>query len=176
MPRNTYLHHRVLHSAHDMPDPGLSHISIGVRNYDVSKAFYTAVLETIGLRLVYDSETKPTHGEAEAENEAKSEDDNNKGRKRTRTLGFGPDEAHETLNIFEFPDESAPLAPGPGFHLAFNAPTRDAVIEFHARAVGFGGSDNGLPGLRKQYGETYFAAFVVDPDGWRLEAVCKNET
>ncbi|KAH8896017.1 lactoylglutathione lyase [Thozetella sp. PMI_491] len=133
----------------------LGHLSIGVRDYNVSKAFYTAVLETLGLQLVFDSEANgPTTG-------------------KTRTLGFGPDADRELLNIFEIgPDTHAP---GPGFHLAFNAPTRDSVVEFHATAMGFGGKDNGLPGVRRQYGETYFAAFVIDPDGWKLEAVCKNQ-
>jgi catechol 2,3-dioxygenase-like lactoylglutathione lyase family enzyme len=133
----------------------LGHISIGVRNYDVSKAFYSAVLAPLGLKLVYDSEVSAP------------------GKKKVRTLGYGPDENHELINIFEVGDDAAP--PGPGFHLALNAPTRLAVVEFHAMAVQSGGTDNGLPGLRKHYGETYFAAFVVDPDGWRLEAVCKAD-
>ena len=138
--------------AHPRP---LGHISIGVRNYDASKAFYTAVLETLGLQLVFDSEANgATTG-------------------KTRTLGFGPDAEHEMINIFEFGADAHP--PGPGFHLAFNAPSRAAVVEFHAIALGFGGHDNGLPGVRKHYGDFYFAAFVVDPDGWRLEAVCKDE-
>lgn len=132
----------------------LGHISIGVRSYDVSKAFYTAILAPLGLKLVYDSEA------------------DDPGKKAVRTLGYGPDADHELLNIFEFGDDAAP--PGPGFHLAFNAQTRDAVLEFHAKAVQSGGADNGRPGVREHYGDNYFAAFVVDPDGWRLEAVCKK--
>ncbi|KAK4190877.1 Lactoylglutathione lyase [Podospora australis] len=131
----------------------LSHVSIGVRNYDVSKAFYTAVLASIGLDLVYDSEVP------------------NQGTKATRTLGYGPDPDHELLNIFEY-DDAAP--PGRGFHIALNAPTRASVIEFHAKALQLGGSDAGAPGLRKHYGDNYFAAFVVDPDGWKIEVVCKT--
>lgn len=132
----------------------LGHISLGVRDYAVSKAFYTAILAPLGLKLVYDSES-PTPGT-----------------KKVRTLGYGPDEQHELINIFEFGEDAAP--PGPGFHLALDAPTREAVVEFHAAAMAAGGSDNGLPGVRKHYGESYFAAFVVDPDGWRLEVVCKK--
>ena len=132
----------------------LGHMSIGVRNYEVSKAFYTAVLAPLGLKLVYDSEAPS-------------------GKKsKVRTLGYGPDKDHEVLNVFEFGDDAAP--PGPGFHLAFNAPTRLAVVEFHANAMECGGMDNGLPGVRKHYGDHYFAAFVVDPDGWRWEALCKD--
>src|SRR6187399_335389 len=127
----------------------LSHLSIGVRNYDVSRAFYSAVLAPLGLKLVFDSEADGPSGEG-----------------KTRTLGFGVDEEHELLNVFEFGDDAH--APGPGFHLAFHAPSRQAVVEFHASAIGFGGQDNGLPGVRKHYGAHYFAAFIVDPDGWRL--------
>ena len=62
-------------------------------------------------------------------------------------------------------------APGPGFHLAFNAPSRDAVDRFHAAALRAGGSDCGRPGPRLQYGATYYAAFVLDPDSYKLKAV-----
>ncbi|KAK4097351.1 Glyoxalase/Bleomycin resistance protein/Dihydroxybiphenyl dioxygenase [Parathielavia hyrcaniae] len=138
----------------------LGHISIGVRNYDIAKAFYTPVLAPLGLHLVYDSEQVS----------GQSPDDTKK--KKIRTLGYGPNADHEIVNIFEVGDDAAP--PGPGFHLAFDAPSRDAVVKFHAQAMAAGGTDNGLPGLRKHYGADYFAAFVVDPDGWRLEAVCKT--
>jgi len=67
-------------------------------------------------------------------------------------------------------------APGPGFHLALRAETRDAVVAFHAAALAHGGSDNGAPGLRTRYAPDYFAAFVVDPDGHRLEAVHRLPT
>jgi catechol 2,3-dioxygenase-like lactoylglutathione lyase family enzyme len=147
------------------PNP-LGHLSIGVRDYSVSKAFYSAILHAIGLDLVYDSEDPKKGGKAPDPNADQS-------KKKVRTLGFGPDPEHELLNVFEFGDDAA--APGAGFHLAFNAPTRDAVVQFHAVAIGFGGENNGAPGVRKHYGANYFAAFVVDPDGWRLEAVCKTE-
>ena len=62
-------------------------------------------------------------------------------------------------------------APGPGFHFAFAAPSREAVARFHAEALAHGGRDNGAPGLRPAYGPDYFAAFVIDPDGYRIEAV-----
>ena len=62
-------------------------------------------------------------------------------------------------------------APGPGFHLAFDAADPAAVDRFHAAALEHGGSDDGPPGPRPQYGPTYYAAFVFDPDGNKLEAV-----
>ena len=54
------------------------------------------------------------------------------------------------------------------------APTRQGVEGFHRAALAAGGSDNGRPGLRADYGEDYYAAFVVDPDGYRLEAYCRK--
>ncbi|KAK4147392.1 Glyoxalase/Bleomycin resistance protein/Dihydroxybiphenyl dioxygenase [Dichotomopilus funicola] len=153
------------------PHNPLGHISIGVRDYTVSKAFYTAVLEPLGLRLVFDSEepasttlSKPKPTSQTATNTTQTN--------RVRTLGYGRDPQHELLNIFEFGEAASP--PGPGFHLALTAPSRMAVVEFHERAMAAGGEDNGLPGVRKHYGANYFAAFVVDPDGWRLEVVCKD--
>ena len=59
---------------------------------------------------------------------------------------------------------------GSGLHLCFAAPTRDSVDAFHAAALQSGGRDNGPPGLRTDYGPNYYAAFVTDPDGYRLEA------
>src|SRR5437762_3968495 len=68
------------------------------------------------------------------------------------------------------------VAPGPGFHVAFSAPSREAVARFHATALKHGGQDNGAPGLRPEYGENYYAAFVIDPDGYRVEAVMDRGT
>lgn len=63
-------------------------------------------------------------------------------------------------------------ASGRGAHVAFRAGSRAAVAEFHAAALAAGGRDNGAPGPRPDYGPTYFAAFVIDPDGNNCEAVC----
>jgi len=57
-------------------------------------------------------------------------------------------------------------------HVAFAAPTRDAVDAFHAAALAQGGTDNGAPGLRPEYHDHYYAAYVIDPDGTNAEAVC----
>ena len=58
-----------------------------------------------------------------------------------------------------------------GSHLAFRAPDRAAVDGFHRAALNAGARDNGPPGLRPDYGATYYAAFVIDPDGNNIEAV-----
>lgn len=64
-------------------------------------------------------------------------------------------------------------APGVGAHVAFQAETRDQVHAFHAAALAAGGRDNGAPGPRPNYGPNYYAAFVLDPDGMNVEAVCR---
>lgn len=148
-------------AAHPRP---ISHISIGVRSYAVSKAFYAAVLGPLGLLLVYDSETTSL-SPATSSSPPSS---------KRRTLGFGPDADHEMVNIFEVGEHAA--APGPGCHVAFNAPTRAAVREFYEQAIRLGGTGDGEPALRRYYEPRYYAAFVIDPDGWRLEAVCKADT
>lgn len=62
-----------------------------------------------------------------------------------------------------------------GTHVAFRAATRNAVDRFHAEGLKAGGRDNGAPGLRIEYSPTYYAAFLVDPDGNNVEAVCMQE-
>ena len=59
-----------------------------------------------------------------------------------------------------------------GVHVAFAAPNRAAVDAWYAKALALGGKDNGKPGLRSEYHPYYYAAFIIDTDGWRTEAVC----
>ena len=61
---------------------------------------------------------------------------------------------------------------GRGTHVAFSATTRSAVDRFYAQGLKAGGRDNGKPGLRADYSPTYYAAFLIDPDGNNVEAVC----
>lgn len=61
-----------------------------------------------------------------------------------------------------------------GTHVAFTAPDRATVDAFHAAALAAGGRDNGPPGLRPQYHRDYYGAFVLDPDGHNIEAVCRK--
>jgi catechol 2,3-dioxygenase-like lactoylglutathione lyase family enzyme len=79
------------------------------------------------------------------------------------SLGFGPPPAE--LFAVELSHEAIL-----GVHVAFNAADRESVDVFHAAALAAGGRDNGAPGLRP-YGEEYYAAFVLDPDGHNIEAV-----
>jgi catechol 2,3-dioxygenase-like lactoylglutathione lyase family enzyme len=71
-----------------------------------------------------------------------------------------------SLCLYQTTEKPAPL------HLAFLAETRQQVDAFYRAALAAGGKDNGAPGLRPQYNATYYAAFVIGPDGHNIEAVC----
>ena len=84
---------------------------------------------------------------------------------------MGPPGGQDRLAVFLKPDAHPP---GPGFHLCFNAPSTAAVDAFHAAAMANGGKDDGPPGLRPHFGPDYYACFVFDPEGWKLEALHKG--
>jgi len=119
----------------------LHHISLGVRDLERSAAFYDAALAPLGYVRVWTDST---------------------------AIGYGEPGGGDKLAI-KLREGAAP--PGPGVHFALSAPDRDAVARFHEAALANGGQDNGGPGLRPHYGPDYFAAFVIDPDGYRIEAV-----
>ncbi len=83
------------------------------------------------------------------------------------SAGFGPKDA-PALWLYASKNEPRPAAT----HVAFSASTRKAVDRFHAAAIEAGGRDNGPAGVRADYAPTYYAAFVLDPDGNNVEAVC----
>ncbi len=125
-----------------MARPVLGHLSFGVVDLARAGRFYDAVLAPLGYERVWADENG---------------------------IGFGEPGAGDKLALFAHPTDARP--PGPGFHLAFNAPSREAVDAFHVAALAAGGKDAGAPGLRPHYSQTYYAAFVIDPDGHKLEAV-----
>ena len=85
------------------------------------------------------------------------------------TAGFGKGDA-TSLWISEGKAASS------GVHIAFSSDSRDAVKRFHVAALEAGGKDNGGPGIRADYSPTYYAAFVHDPDGHNIEAVCHSKS
>jgi len=121
----------------------LGHLSFGVTDIERAIAFYDIALAPLGMVRVW---TSPNGA------------------------GYGYPDGGDLLALK--PRASA-SPPGAGFHLAFNASSRAAVDAFHAAALRAGATNNGSPGLRPRYGPTYYAAFVIDPDGYPLEAVCK---
>jgi catechol 2,3-dioxygenase-like lactoylglutathione lyase family enzyme len=126
----------------------LHHISFGVADIERSAAFYDAALAPLGYVRVWD-DIRP--GEAD------------------QAVGYGLPGGGDKLALKHRPKGQRP--PGPGFHLAFAAPSQKAVAAFHAAALAQGGRDNGVPGLRPDYGPHYYAAFVIDLDGYHIEAV-----
>lgn len=123
----------------------IDHLSLVVRDHEKSKAFYRAALAPVGHAQVVELPAAPgtTAG----------------------STGFCHADGSD-LWIRQGEPVQAPL------HLAFRAPNRAAVDAFHAAALAAGGCDNGAPGLRPHYHPHYYGAFVLDPDGHNIEAVC----
>lgn len=124
----------------------LDHVGFAVADAEVSRRFYEAALAPIGIRqlMTVPAEENGSGGTAH---------------------GFGKDG-----NPFFWVGDNERV--GEGTHVAFRVDTRAEVDAFHAAALAAGGQDNGAPGLRPQYHPNYYAAFVFDPDGLNIEAVC----
>ena len=120
----------------------LGHLSFGVADLPRAIRFYDAALAPLGYVRVWTIE---------------------------RQAGYGVPGGGDKLALKLQPGPVVP--PGPGFHLALVASSREAVDRFHAEALRAGGSDEGAPGPRPHYGPTYYSAFARDPDGHKLEAV-----
>ena len=89
--------------------------------------------------------------------------------RETDAVGYGLKDGKDKFAIKQ--KGSSVTVPGEGFHLAFAADSREDVDKFYEAAIKNGGKDNGPPGLRPHYGDSYYAAFVIDLDGYRIEAV-----
>ncbi len=124
----------------------LDHIGFAVADFDRSRAFYDAALTPLGLGRVMEVSAAETGHASHA--------------------GYGED----GKPVFWIGSHGGPA--GVSFHVAFAAADRAAVDRFHAAALAAGGRDNGAPGLRPHYHPNYYAAFVLDPDGHNIEAVC----
>jgi catechol 2,3-dioxygenase-like lactoylglutathione lyase family enzyme len=120
----------------------LHHLSFGVTDLTRSAAFYDAALGALGYVRVWADET---------------------------AVGYGLPGGGDKFAIRLSPGNA--IAHSPLTHAAFAALSREAVAHFHEAALRNGGQDNGAPELCPEYGAHYFAAFVIDPDGYRIEAV-----
>lgn len=123
----------------------IDHLGIAVADYGRSRAFYEAVLATLGYGVAMEV-TREQTGSYDG-------------------CGFGP-AGHPHFWI-----GTGGSATG-GVHIAFSAASRAQVDAFHAAALAAGARDNGAPGLRPHYHANYYGAFVFDPDGHNIEAVC----
>ncbi|WP_419318561.1 VOC family protein [Caulobacter sp. ErkDOM-E] len=122
----------------------IDHITLGVADFDRSAAFYDKALAPLGLSRLYTVPPEFTGG--------------------VQSTGYG-----DTRPFFWIAGQDA--AQGK-VHVAFRAQTPAQVDAFHAAALAAGGRDNGPPGLRPHYHPDYYGAFVLDPDGFNIEAVC----
>ena len=119
----------------------IDHVSISVRDLQSASVFYEAVLAALGYAKL---EVRPA------------------------TVAFG--KRYSEFWVNHRPDMQ-PQPDGSGAHVALRASSREMVDAFHAAALAHGGASDGAPGLRPQHGEGYYAAFIRDPDGNRVEAV-----
>jgi len=124
----------------------IHHVSIGVKDLAAAKRFYDKALTPLGIKCLMEADAY---------------------------VGYGAGAPEFWVLPVKRPvkadDES-------GLHFCLQAASRKAVDAFHAAALKSGGRDNGKPGIRKDYGENYYAAFVVDPDGYRIEAFTESKS
>ena len=124
----------------------IDHISVGVSDLERSARFYEMTLATLGLTRLV---TRPA------------------------TIGFGKKYPEFWINLRK---DMGKVAPESGVHICLRAKTTTEVNAFHAAALNAGGASDGAPGLRPHDRVKYYAAFVFDPDGNRVEAVTFPES
>jgi catechol 2,3-dioxygenase-like lactoylglutathione lyase family enzyme len=120
------------------------HIGLKVGNLDASVRFYTAALAPLGYVLCSRDES---------------------------VASFGPKD-EPALWLYQHQGHQDQKPAGAGAHIAFRAPDHAAIRKFHSEGVKAGGRDNGTAGPRADYSPSYYAAFLIDPDGNNVEAVC----
>jgi len=125
----------------------IDHVSLPVTDIERSAAFYDAVLATLGLE---------------------------RRKQRSRAVGYGP--ASRPAPVFWILEQSEADAAraGIGLHLSFQAVDRASVQAFYETALRCGATDAGAPGPRPEYTQPFFGAFVIDLDGFKIEAVCRS--
>jgi len=119
----------------------LDHVSVGVSDLERAARFYEPTLATLGLTRLV---TRPA------------------------TIGFGKTYPEFWINLRA---GMKAVAPESGVHICLRARSTDVVDAFHVAALGAGGRSDGAPGIRPHDRVKYYAAFVIDPDGNRIEAV-----
>jgi catechol 2,3-dioxygenase-like lactoylglutathione lyase family enzyme len=121
----------------------LDHVGIEVSDLERSRAFYEKALEPLGIGLMMEFEG---------------------------AIGFGKETEHGPKPFFWIHARGRPAVSGA--HVAFGVRDAEGVDAFHAAALAAGGTDNGAPGPRPIYHPGYYGAFILDPDGNNVEAVC----
>ncbi len=126
----------------------IDHVSVGVRDLGRAITFYDAAFAPLDIVRVWTA---------------------------TDAAGYGYPGGPDAFAI-KLAGESRPIVDLPRAHVAFVARDRAAIAAFHGAALGTGGADDGAPGFHPEYGPGYFAAFAIDPDGNRVEAVLHEKT
>jgi catechol 2,3-dioxygenase-like lactoylglutathione lyase family enzyme len=127
----------------------LSHIHIGVTDFQRAFTFYSGVMDALGFPLKFLEPEKPW-------------------------AGWKPMNSERPLFLIGIPYNGARAVPGNGQMVALLAPSRDAVDRCYAAAVASGGRSEGPPGLRPQYHANYYGAYFRDPDGNKLCVCCHD--
>ncbi|MFK8183811.1 MAG: VOC family protein [Phormidesmis sp.] len=127
------------------------HLSIGVTDLTQSLAFYDAALKPLGINRMFAMSDRGIAAYVDTQ--------------QVSFWLYSKDAEQNNLESLPSP---------PRFHLAFRATERAAVDAFHAAAIAQGGTDEGAPGIRAQYHPNYYAAYVRDPNGYKIEAVCQK--
>jgi catechol 2,3-dioxygenase-like lactoylglutathione lyase family enzyme len=122
-----------------------SHVTLGTNDFSRARPFWLAVMEALGQPVMYEHEDR---------------------------IAFGLPAGPKTFVGAPFNGQAA--APGNGVHIAYMAADRASVDAFHEAALANGGSDEGAAGLRPHYHPNYYGAYVRDPDGNKLQAVCHS--
>jgi len=123
----------------------IDHTGVVVSDFDKSKAFYRDALGAIGYSLIMEFPASVTG--------------------HTDVAGFGEPPKPDFWISRGTPNR-------PALHIAFRVSSREMVDAFYKAAMAAGGTDNGAPGIRAHYHPNYYGAFVLDPDGHNIEAVC----
>ncbi|GAO98599.1 glyoxalase/Bleomycin resistance protein/Dioxygenase superfamily protein [Caedimonas varicaedens] len=124
----------------------IDHCSISVKDYDKSLKFYDHSLLALGYKRLITID-----------------------KDEMKYAAYGKD-PKPSLWIGPMGREDEEIGRARGMHLAFTAPGVKSVHDWHARCLEYGGRDNGAPGTRPEYHPGYYGAFIIDPDGWRIEA------
>jgi catechol 2,3-dioxygenase-like lactoylglutathione lyase family enzyme len=130
----------------------IDHVGIKVKDVARAKAFYDKALAPLGISAQYDFGLP--------------------GRPKRHYVGYG--ETTDKVCLWIGTGVGVPAASSGPVHICLSARSRKKVHAFYEAALAAGGRDNGAPGLRAEYTPTYYAAFVTDPDGNNLEAVCQR--
>ncbi len=126
----------------------IDHVSFAVNNYEQSLEFYDQTLAELGYKRVMNLPDKPW-------------------------VGYGKDHNMPIFEITTIGKEEEEIGNARGLHIAFLAPDVESIHHWYDKCIELGGTDNGKPGPRPLYHPGYYGAFIIDPDGWRIEA-CFN--